>query len=123
VTAVAKRSAYRSQRGGLRSEVEQHELQLAATAARDADVLGLDVAVGHAFGFEVVHRLDQFFAEALQHVERQAALLARFLQRLGQRLVASRLQQQRRAAGHAERAAMGHDVVVAQLGKYLAFSD
>ena len=53
-------------------EVEQHELQLAGAVLGDADVLGLDVAVGDAFGFEVVHRLDELFAEALQHVERQA---------------------------------------------------
>ena len=102
-------------------EVEQHELQLAAAIAADADVLGLDVAVGHAFGFEVVHRLDEFFAKALQHVQRQAALFAHFFQRFGQRLVACRLEQQRGAAGHTERAAIGHDVVVVQLGQHLAF--
>ena len=59
-------------------EVEQHELQLAGAVLGDADVLGLDVAMGHTFGFEVVHRFDQLFAEALQHVERQAALFLSF---------------------------------------------
>jgi hypothetical protein len=47
----------------------------------DTDVFGLDVAVGHALGFEMVDRFDQLFAEALQHVERQAAF---FLELLGQ---------------------------------------
>ena len=104
-------------------KVEQHELQLACAVLGDTDVLGFDVAVCHAFGFEVVHRLDEFFAKALQHVERQAALLTHVLQRLGQRLVAGRLEQQRRAASHAERAAVGNDVVVVQLGQHVAFGD
>jgi hypothetical protein len=63
-------------------EVEQHQLQLAGAVFGDADVLGLDVAVGDTFGFKVVHRFDQLFTEALQHVERQAAF---FLDLLGQR--------------------------------------
>ena len=64
-------------RGAAEREVKKHQLQPAAAAFGNANVLGLDVAVRHAFGFEVVHGLDQFLAEALEHVERQAPFFAK----------------------------------------------
>ena len=98
-------------------EVEQHELQLAGAVFSDSDVLGLDVAMGDAFGFKMVHRFDELFTEALQHVEGQAPL---FLELLGHRPVAGALKQQGRAPGDRERLAVGNDVLVMQPGKYLA---
>ena len=100
-------------------EVEQHELELAVAVLGNADVLGLDVAMGDALGFEVVHRFDQLFAEALQHVERQTPL---FLELLGHRRGASALEQQGRAAGNGERLAVSHDVLVMQPREHLALS-
>ena len=98
-------------------EVKQHKLQLAAAIFGDADVLGLDVAMGDTFGFEVVRRFDQLFTEALQHVERQPPLL---LELLGHRAGARALEQQGGAPGNDERLAMGHDVLVMQPLEYLA---
>ncbi len=73
--------------------------------------------MGDAFGFEVVHRFDQLFAEALQHVERQAAL---FLELLGQRRGTGALEQQGGAPGDGERLAVRHDVLVMQPREHLA---
>ena len=75
--------------------------------------------MGDALGFEVVHRFDQLFAEALQHVERQTPL---FLELLGHRRGTSALEQQGRAAGDGERLAVSHDVLVMQPREHLALS-
>ena len=106
------------QRRAAQREVEQHELQLAGAGRADADVLGLDVAVRDALALQVVHRLDQLAAEALQQVQRQPALVA---QQGRQRLLARVAQQQRGAPGDAERLAVGDDVLVVQPGQHLAF--
>jgi hypothetical protein len=68
--------------------------------------------VGHALLFEVVDRLDQFFAEALQQVERQSRLLADAVRERG---VAGLAHQQRSAAIDGERALPFDDVRVPQL--------
>ena len=101
-------------------EVEQDELQLAGATLGDADVLGLDIAMGHPFGFQIFHRFDQFLAEALQQVEGQASI---FLELHGHRPVARALEQQGGASGDRERRAVGDDVRVTQPRQHLALRD
>ena len=78
-------------RGVGQGEVEQHQVQLLALAHEcDAEVLGLDVAMGHAFLLQPVDCLEQVLAEALEELEVQPALLA---QALGQGLLAGLVHQ------------------------------
>ena len=98
-------------------KVEQHELQLAAARRGDADVVRLDVAVDDGLVLKVANRLDEFLAEAGQHLERQPALFPE-LER--ERPVASALEQQRRAPGHRERLPVFDDVGMAQFGQRFA---
>ena len=93
-------------------------MQLAAGAGlRHADVVGLNVAVGDALLIEVVDRLDQFLAEALQEVERQAGF---FADTVGQRLFAGLAHQQRGATIDRERALPLDDVRVPEFRERFA---
>ena len=78
--------------------------RLAGCGSQRADVLGFDVAMGDAFGLRVVRRFDQLFAEALQHVERQAPSSLGFCHRAA---FSGALEQQRRAAGDREKSRGG----------------
>ncbi len=106
--------------GTAEREVEQHQLQFAAAVFGNADVLGLDVAVGDPFRFEVVDGFDQLFAKALEHVEREASV---FLEFFSQRFGTGTLEQQGCASGNNQRLAVGDDVLVVQAGEHLTLSD
>jgi hypothetical protein len=52
-------------------EIEQNKTQTAASAGRcDANVVGLDVAMGDALFFKVIERLQKIFAESAHQIER-----------------------------------------------------
>ena len=71
-------------------EVEQDELE-PALAGTDADVVGLDVAVGDAVPLQRGDRLEQVVAEPLEQLQPEPGLLA---EPLGQRLVARLVEHQ-----------------------------
>ncbi len=51
-------------------EIEQDKTQTAASAGRcDADVVGLDMAMGDALLFKVIQRLEKIFAESAHQIE------------------------------------------------------
>ena len=51
-------------------EIEQDKTQTAAAASRcDADIVGLDIAMGDALLLEVIERLEEIFPESAHQIE------------------------------------------------------
>ena len=101
-------------------EVEEHEVELAADLGR-AEVVGLDVAVGDALLLQPVDGGQQVFAEALEQLQVQAALVA---QPVGERAVARAGHQQprpfaARAVAERELVVQLDDVLVAQPAQHV----
>ena len=75
---VARRPRLDAGVGGVRErEVVEHQVQRAVAApGPHPDVLGLDVAVDHAVGLEVLHYIEQVVTEPLQQIQLQGAEVA-----------------------------------------------
>jgi hypothetical protein len=92
-------------------EVEQDELE-PLLARADADVVRLDVAVGHAVALQRGDGLEQVLAKPLEQLQPQPALLA---QPLSQGLVARLVQDQHGSATDLLHLAKADDELTADL--------
>ena len=96
-------------------EIEQDKAQTAASAGRcDADVVGLDIAVGDALLFKVIERLEKIFPKSAHQIERQQVVRIITPQPLGQRSIASPLHKDGGATGDRQRVDDTDDVWMPQ---------
>ena len=107
---------------GLQREREKSNSTRCSASPRptggNADVVGLDVAVGDAFAFQEDDGLQQVFAEALEQVEAEPAF---FADALAQGLVAGLVQEDGRAIAELKDAVAADDQRAVELLENLAF--
>jgi hypothetical protein len=93
-------------------EIKQDKAQTAAPAGRcDANVIGLDIAMGDALLFKVIERLEEIFPESAHEIERGHVIAP---QPFGEGAIARLLHEDGGATGDRQRVDNADDVLVMQ---------
>ena len=93
-------------------EIKQDKAQTAAPAGRcDADVVGLDIAMGDALLFKVIERLEKIFPKPAHQIERGHVIAP---QPFGEGAIARLLHEDGGATGDSQRVDNADDVLVMQ---------